>query len=574
MRGLIVFVPFTVLALLIALVPVPAIQPPAVEGKLFPGHKNTVPGQGASSTIFTDVNDTAGISSTRLGQDRLIGQAWGDYDQDGWQDLYVTDPRGPNILYHNQRNGTFWQMLDDVIDPLEDSLSSGAVFGDYNNDGYPDLYVLNRSEPNVLFMNVEGKRFVDVTAEAGVGDPYDGKTAAWGDFDSDGYLDLYVANWSCYPDCPRPSEGDRDALFHNKGDGTFANVTRILGSKVAGAGFVASFVDYDNDRDADIYLVNDVFINNRGNALWRNDGPGCEIWCFTEVSAEAGADTRLMGMGLATTDYDNDGDIDFYFSNAGPMVLLQNLGNGAFKDVATAAGVDVGSSGVAWGSVSLDFDNDGYQDLYLALTDMLPDGIPLNPLFHNLGDGRFENLAGQSGVGHSGRTLGVAAADYDRDGWVDLVIGDYERGYTLFHNAFSYRSDNHRIAVKLVGQGLVNRDAIGARVYVHTNDGRTQMQEVQTGSSLGAGNSLVLNFGLGQANIVRLMVLWPDGTTETYTDLKSDREYIFIYGEQHASDASNLDKRVLAASALILTVLLASAASAGTPQRDIETNNE
>lgn len=531
MRGLILrSVPFALLTLLILLLPWPVqARGGLLDGVPFPGVRSIAPGQGAAPTHFIIANQRAGIAMERNGQERMTGQAWGDYDQDGWEDLYLTDPAGPNLLYHNEGNGTFRLAGLEVIDPLAGLMSSGAVFADYDNDGFPDLYVLNRNQPNVLFHNEGGQRFVDVTAAAGVGDPYDGKTAAWGDYDRDGYLDLYVTNWSCYPDCARPSEGDPDALFRNNGDGTFTNVTRLLGINGLGAGFVASFTDYDNDGDLDIYLVNDIFITDRGNALWRNDGPGCDGWCFTEVASEAGADTKLMGMGLSTSDYDNDGDIDFYFSNAGPMVLLQNLGDGTFSDAAGEAGLDLGGQGVAWGSVSFDYDNDGLLDFYLALTDMLPDGSPVNPLFHNLGDGTFENIAGMSGVGHDGKTLGVAAADYDRDGWVDLVIGDFERGYTLFRNELWARSDNHRVSFRLVGGGPVNRDAVGARIYLTTSDGATQMQEVQTGSSLGSGNSLVLHFGLGQATIESVRVRWPDGMIQDFGPLQSDREYRIEY---------------------------------------------
>ncbi|HUF39560.1 MAG TPA: CRTAC1 family protein [Anaerolineales bacterium] len=508
----------------------------------------------AFMNLFEDVTRSAGIASTRTGTDRLIGQAWGDIDQDGWPDLYLTDPGGANMLYQNQGDGTFLPWPAERIDPLADRLSSGAVFADFDNDGYPDLYVLNRSQPNVLFRNDGGKRFIDVTEQAGVGDPYDGKTAAWGDYDGDGFLDLYVANWSCYPDCARSSEGDIDALFRNNGDGTFTNVARLLGSKVAGGGFVASWVDYDNDGDLDLYLVNDVFINERGNALWRNDGPGCDGWCFTEISAEAGADTRLMGMGLVTVDYDNDGDFDFYFSNAGEMVLLNNLGDGRFLDVAAPARVGAGANVIAWGTVSPDFNNDGFPDIYLAVTDILPDGIPHNQLFHNLGNGTFENVSNQLGPGHDGRTLGVAAADYDRDGWVDLVIGDYERGYSLFRNNRSGSASNGRIAVRVLGGGTVNADAIGARVTVETSTGLRQMQEVQSGSSLSGGNSLVLHFGLGSAEIRTLTVRWPDGAEKTIRGLQANHEYTIPYPDPKQDAARPL---VQAAGVLVMLVGIA-----------------
>ena len=204
-----------------------------------------------------------------------------------------------------------------------------------------------------MFHYDEGNGFSDVTELAGVGDSGHSKTAAWEDYEKDGLVGFYIANWSCSPDCIDPIEGDRDGLYHNNGDGTFTDVTHYLGTKVRGAGFVTSFVDYDNDGDLDIYLVNDEFINPIGNVLWGNDGSGCEGWCFTDVSLEANANTRLMGMGLATADYDNDGDLDFYFSNADPMQLLQNQGDGSFIDVAAPAGVALNNRSIGWGTVFL-----------------------------------------------------------------------------------------------------------------------------------------------------------------------------------------------------------------------------
>ncbi len=506
---------------------------------------------------FAIANRQAGVQAARLGEDRVIGQAWGDYDADGWLDLYVTDSRGPNKLFRNRGDGTFeLSPLSNQV-ALPQSLSSGAVFADYDNDGWPDLYVLNRNQPNVLFRNQAGTGFVDVTGQTGVGDPGDGRTASWGDFDQDGFLDLYVANWSCYPDCGRPTYGDSDRLYRNNRDGTFTDVTHYLTSKVQGAGFVASFVDYDDDGDLDIYLINDEFINPVGNALWRNDGPGCAGWCFTDISPQARADTRLMGMGLAAADYDNDLDLDFYFSNAGPMALLLNQGDGTFVDVASQAGVDLAGNGVGWGAVAFDYDNDGDLDIYQALSAMLPEGQPVNVLFRNNGDGTFQKVE-PLGPGHDGKTLGVAYADYDNDGWVDLVIGDFTSGYTLFRNQMGARSDNQSVAFKLIGRAPVNRDAIGARLTLYTTDGRTQVREVQSGASLGAGNALTLYFGLGQAEIDRLEIRWPDGTRQRLGPLPPNRQYIVRY-PQPDSPAPPLSRGATALSLALLALLLGSA---------------
>ena len=479
--------------------------------------------------FFAEVSRAAGITDNRRGTVKATGQAWGDYDNDGWPDLYVTDTDGPNTLYHNEGDGTF------TVSPLSEQValpeaeSTGVTFADFDNDGWVDLYVTARGT-NTLFRNREGQGFEDVTRSAGLADPLDGKSSAWGDFDNDGDLDLYVTNWSCYPDCGRPFYGDSDHLYRNNGDGTFENVTRLLGAQTMGAGHAASFLDYDNDGDLDIYLVNDQYIYPIGNVLWRNDGPGCEGWCFTEVSEAAGADRRVMGMGIASADYDNDGDLDIYFTNAGPMTLLRNNGDGTFENVAPAAGVEAPDS-VAWGAVFLDYDNDGWRDLYLAVPMMMDaQALPGNQLFRNRGDGTFERLRCNTGAADVGGTIGIAYADYDRDGRMDFVIGNHIEGYRLYRNQGTAGAGNHWLGVQLTGGGPVNRDAVGARVYLRTADGLTRMAEVTNGSSMGSGNELLLHFGLGAAEeAASLTVRWPDGLEQTFEKVAADQFYSLAY---------------------------------------------
>ena len=477
---------------------------------------------------FRDVSKAVGFIAPRHGDGKATGQAWGDYDQDGWLDIYVTDSTGPNILYRNNGDGSFTFSTASESVALFDAESAGAVFADYDNDGWPDLYVMNWG-PNVLFHNNEGQGFTDVTEAAGVGNAKNGSSASWGDYDQDGYLDLYIANWACSPRCPRPMWGDSDRLFHNNGDGTFEDVTHLLGGATNGAGFVATFVDYDNDGDPDIYLVNDEFINPIGNVLWRNDGPGCDGTCFTNVSEESGADTKVMGMGLATADYDADGDLDFYFSNAGPMTLLRNEGDGSFANQAAAAGVE--HPAVAWGSLFFDYNNDGWLDLYLAVMEGLEGDTAANLLYENQGDGSFTSLGTDYGAADPRPTTGVAYADYDQDGRVDLVIGNYDDGYRLYRNESTAAESNNWLAVKLIGDGPVNRDAVGARVTLTDSNGRSQMQEIKNGSSLGAGNSLLLHFGLGDAQVDQLVVKWPDGSIQELGRLKANQQHTIRYGE-------------------------------------------
>ncbi len=479
--------------------------------------------------VFMDVSRQSGLGNNRApAMEMAIGQAWGDYDHDDQVDLYVTDFNGPNTLYHNNGDGTFsLSELNEQV-ALPSAYSSGASFVDYDNDGWRDLFVANWGTDN-LFRNDEGRRFVDVTGQAGINDPGNSKTASWGDYDEDGFLDLYLANWNCYPDCGRPNEGDPDKLYHNNGNGTFSDVSMLLGSQIRGSGFVASFTDFDNDGDLDIYLVNDEFINPIGNKLWRNDGSGCDGWCFKEVSRDAGAAFTVFGMGLATGDYDNDGDLDYYFSNAGPMVLMQNQGDGSFVDVAAEAGVQNRTS-IGWGSIFLDYDNDGWRDLYQTVSGTTNGkDIASNFLFHNKGDGTFIPVSCNNELTDVHGSMGVAYADYNRDGWVDFVVGNMDEGYRLYRNQTNLTSMNRWLAVELVGAGPVNRDAVGARVILSTQDGNTQTQELINGASVGAGNELALYFGLGQFEHADITILWPDGQEQKFSKVAANQRYRLSY---------------------------------------------
>jgi len=479
--------------------------------------------------VFADVSRQTGIVNNRVaGIEMVAGQAWGDYNNDGWIDLYVTDPIGKNTLYRNNGDGTF--SVSDLTGQVElaKTYSQGAVFADYDNDGWKDLIVVNWGQDH-LFHNENGKGFEDVALKAGIKDDRNSKSASWGDYDNDGFLDLYIANWSCYPKCGRQMDGEPDRLYHNNGNGTFTEVTDLLKGGVTGAGFIASFTDFDNDGDPDIYLVNDEFINPVGNKLWRNDGPGCGGWCFTQIAKEAGANAEVFGMGLAIGDYNNDGNLDYYYSNVGPMGLLQNQGNGTFKEVAKQSGVD-DPNGIGWGSVFLDYDNDGWRDLYLAIADTTDHkDVGANKLFHNNGDGTFTSVACNDESTDIRMSIGVAYADYNHDGWVDLVVGNLDEGYRLYKNQTGQISDHHWLSFDLIGAGKINRDAVGARVYITTTNGSTQMQEVISGSSVMAGNDLAQYFGLGAERSADVRIRWSDGTEQTFRNVHADQRYQIQY---------------------------------------------
>ena len=535
-----------------------------------------------SGDFFIDVTDVAGITAVHQavwvgkgfqeGTDDVggrsylgVGQAWGDYDNDGWLDLYVSGGLAENVLYHNEQDGTFTVAAVSAEVALGESISGGAVWADFDNDGWLDLYVVAKGANN-LFRNLGGTGFVNVTELAGVGDRGNGQSAAWGDFDNDGFLDLYVVNWSCAPDCdPVDFATHQDVLYHNDGDGTFADVSGLLDyPKLLGAGFAASFVDYDNDRDLDIYIINDEFQNPIGNVLFRNDGPGCNGWCWKDVSAESGTDVVLSGMGIAVGDYNNDADLDFYFSNMlNAFSLLDNQGNGIFTDRAEAAGVHFGwTSTVGWGTGFFDYDNDGWQDLYLATTGFIqrdlgqaPEGMHFpqpNYLFQNNRNGSFSNVW----TGPEEPSKGFAFADYDNDGWMDFIVTNWNEGFRLYRNTGNDTSSNNWLTLDLIGVGAVNLDAIGTRVYVTTEDDQRMMQEVSSGSSLGAGNDMRLHFGLGQAKKATVEVVWPNGETAVFKNIAANQIQQISYGDRETDWITIMIRLLVVADSVAFIVLL------------------
>jgi hypothetical protein len=478
------------------------------------------------ATPFTDVSLCAGVTVFSGAEPAVdaTGQAWGDVDGDGDQDLFLTDPVGGNTLLLNDGDGTFSPAPNAAVLQRLGAFNSGATFVDYDGDGDLDLYVLAKG-PNALFRNDGGTGWTDVTADSGTGDPGWGMSAAWADYDQDGDLDLYVTSYECVG-CPwlDPADLYLDRLFENQGDGTFDDVTPYLGlDLVRGDGYAAVWLDFDDDGDLDLYVVNDRGSTapwspgertNR-NMLFRNDGAGCTGWCFAEVGQEVGADLRIDGMGVAVGDYDGDLDLDIAASAGGDPRLLQNVG-GIFVEVTLAAGLDTDPGIDGWGLVFLDYDNDGDLDLYLA------DGannIAPNRLYRNNGDATFTELGEASGAWTSGRSCGVAMADYDGDGGLDLVVGNREADYQLFRNLGAAATGGWiRLRIE---------DGVGARAFVTSSDGVVMMQEGKIGSSLGASHDPALHFGLAGGTTASVEVTWPGGDSTTLDDPGTNLE-IFV----------------------------------------------
>jgi len=300
-----------------------------------------------AQTLFTDVtllslgnvtHSVGNLPGVRIN----TGAAWFDYDRDGDLDLYMTNRAGANHLWRNDGGGVFVDVAADlgVADASHDG--SGVAVADFDNDGDLDMYLAN-GDDDVFFKNLLTETgtatFIDVTATAfpGITTPQRGATPSWGDYDKDGYLDLYVANHKEI----QPGTGVQDRLFHNNGDGTFTDVSYLLGlENLNGYGFIAAWTDYDKDGDLDIFLINDCPYGPLGTKLFRNDGGSDPLtWTFTEVSESVGVADCRNGMGIAVGDYDRDSWLDYFYTNITSPLLLHN-GGGTFTDVTAAAGLD------------------------------------------------------------------------------------------------------------------------------------------------------------------------------------------------------------------------------------------
>ena len=491
---------------------------------------------------FSDVTAGAGLTTqlpaTECGG-WVAGAAWADVDGDDDLDLFLPSRGGDANLWINDGRGRFIDEASERGVAQIGSGAAGASMPDYDNDGDPDLFTFG-SGGNRLFRNDGTGVFSNVTGRSGLGTALgqEATSAAWGDFDRDGLIDLYVTYYgSCGPFGIRSFSYHPDRLYHNEGDGSFTDVTRLLENDSAqsdggahdGAGFQAAWLDYDGDGDPDLYVAND-FIGETpdGNRLWRNDGEEANgDWAFTDVSVQTRTDLEINAMGIAIGDYDLDLDLDLVLSNIDTNKLLRNNGDGTFSDVGQSTGLvrprtNLDQRPVTWGTGFADLDLDGWEDLFFAGGFYERPTPTPNELYVNRRDGTFADLSAPSGTDADLTSRGVAFADFDRDGRVDLYVVNQGASPQLFRNVTDTR-DRHWLDVDLIGT-LSNRDACGARIAARVG-GRAMVRQVSCGStSLGSWSDTVVNFGLGAATHVdELTVVWPSGLVEKLTGVQGDR---------------------------------------------------
>lgn len=538
--------------------------------------------------VFVDVAEKAGLSSFhhKMGtpEKRYIietpgsGVALLDYDNDGWLDIYLVNgstydalagkEEPPHAaLFHNNHDGTFSNVTDKA-GVANERWGFGVAVGDYDNDGWPDIYVSNYGN-NRLYHNNHDGTFTDVAEKAGVTVGGWSTGVSFGDYDGDGLLDIFVAGYvhfdmqhlptpgtevTQYSFCqyrgqpvmcgPRGLQGERDHLFHNNGDGTFSDVSEKAGVADHNAyyGFSAVFADVNDDGKPDLIVAND----STPRYCYINKGDGT----FEDTSYASGLAVNDNGreqasMGLGLGDYNNDGKLDVVVTNFSDdyYTLYSNEGDGNFTDVSYPAGIaEPTIPFLGWGVGFLDYDNDGRKDIFFANGHVYPQVDQYDwgttwrqrPLLFRNADGRhFENVPPnpRSGLGELNSSRGAAFGDLFNDGHIDVVLNNIDGTPSLLRNVV--QNGNHWVEMKLSGTAKGPRDAIGAAVFVTAN-GVRQRGDVLSGGSFISNNDQRVHFGLGKAtHIEKVEVRWPGGRLEPY--LLAGVDQIFTITEGHGS---------------------------------------
>src|ERR1041385_8700439 len=540
--------------------------------------------------VFEDVTDKTSLANFRhrsgepakdfIFETTSGGVAIFDYDGDGRPDIYLVNgstsaamrgkEKAPRAaLYHNLGNWKF-EDVTDKAGVANERWGAGVAVGDYNNDGRPDMFVSNFGVSRLYRNNGDGT-FTDVAEKVGVARKGWSTGASWGDYDGDGRLDLFVPGYvqidlnnlppspsevgkSGGPGCqfrgapvmcgPRGLTGEGDTLYHQKPDGTFEDVSVKAGvsDKEKFYGFSSAFVHVNDDKLLDLIVIND----STPNQLYINKGNGT----FEEVGYPSGValnenGREQAGMGLAVGYYDNDGRVDFHITNFSDdsNVLYHNDGDGNFTDVTFQAGLgEVTIPFLGWGADFLDYDNDGWKDLFVANGHVYPtvdnhqwgtSYAEQSLLFHNLKNGKFERVGAPPGsaLAQAWCARGIATADFDGAGRVDLIINNTDSKPTLLKNVAA--GAGHWVELRLVGDVAKKspRDAIGASAYVTTGKLR-QREDVISGASYASQNDMTLHFGLGAAtSIDKLEIKWPDGSSEIVPVSGIDRKLTITEGK-------------------------------------------
>lgn len=520
----------------------------------------------SKTQTYTEVSQSIGINHAHKDLNRMGGgSAFFDYNNDGYEDLYLSGGNDRDYLYENNGNGTFTEVgIAAGLASTGTYQTFGVITGDIDNDGDRDLFLTTFMDTdtlgndyfvnNKLFVNQGNGTFIDESANAGITDSTMSISATFGDFNKDGFLDIYVGNYLANDGPIQDSLGNLTGIFAqgfanyyyvNNGNGTFTQSANISNVMDMGCALAVAATDYDNDSDVDLYIANDFGEWNVPNSLYQNNQPNTS---FTDVSVSSNANIGLFGMGIAVGDYNEDLHLDYYVTNLGANVLLHNNGDGTFTDTTVFAGVvnqwvdTLLSTG--WGCAFFDYNNDSYLDLFVANGQIpMPADFRAthpedpNKFYHNNGDGTFTDTSDYLGMSSPTIAHGMAYADYDNDGDIDFVTVVIDKAipsdsmpHTLFYQNDATGNNYNWVQVKLEGT-VSNRDAFGAHVLVHAA-GRTFLREVGGGSSHASQNTSVQHIGLRNiSQIDSIVVKWPNTGSQTFHNININQRHTFFEGQ-------------------------------------------
>lgn len=485
------------------------------------------------------------------------GAVFFDYNNDGWEDLYISGGIDEDSLYKNKGDGTFEKINNIGLSATGDYNTTSVVSGDINNDGFRDIFITTWRENqgasgfgrNLLFINNGNETFTEAGTSWGLTEKSFSMGANLLDYNNDGLLDIYVINYQKSLSTVTNSNGDvvgfnaecyENFFYENNGNNTFTEKAAALGIDNDGCGLATMPTDYNKDFNQDIYIANDYGAFNVPNTLYKNNASGTS---FSDVSSSTKANVAIYAMGISSADIDKDEDFDYYISNLGRNVLLQNDGNNVFTDIATSAGVENtfsldgnGLFSTSWGTAFLDINNDTWPDLFVA-NGRVPaapfigtgDSDP-NYLFTNNGDATFTQT--KVSVNNRDKGRGMAYADYDKDGDLDLIVvvlkgsASANPKTTFFQNQLNPTGTDGKnwIQFKLEGQ-TINKDAIGAKVILTVN-GEKLIQEVHGQGSHASQHSLVLHFGLANNSVVsNVEIQWSATSKQSFTNINGNKRY-------------------------------------------------
>lgn len=525
-------------------------------------------GESQAQVSFLDKTTEAGIDHWYQNIQYMGGGcAWFDVNRDGYDDLWLTGGNNPDKLYINNQDETFKDASSDY--QLEQAIPAstiGVITGDLNNDGHKEVILLtNKNQPNQLLLNIDGERFENITLGSGIeSDSVWTMSASLADINLDGYLDIYFGNYMNIPGFLYDANGNtvgfdhmcyQDELYLNNGDMTFTKLGEDVWPNQDGCVLASCFSDFDLDGDVDLMVANDFGEWVTPNRLFQNNYP---ILSFTELASEVNADVGVYGMGIAVGDIELDGDLDYYITNLGRNVLLQQGDNG-FEDITTNAGVEntqhQSLNTVGWGTVFEDINRDLYPDLFVSngyiesLEFIETNPINPNKLYLNNQDNTFEDISASSGFNHSGRSRGLASSDYDNDGDVDVIIVNVnglelpgqEQSVVLYQN--EYETDGNWIKISLEGT-VNNKDAYGSIVRCYLDD-YTLVKELSTSGTHASQNSSTLHFGLAEFTMIdSVSVTWPGGKVQKIYDVEVNQPVHIIEDESLYNSTNDVNSEL------------------------------